>query len=369
MIIWGAFLLSIVCAFILYRFFTEYVVWWELILPPVLTVILIVFLKWGIELSQVTYQNHQSDLTEYTVYYEKWDEYIHKTCTRTDSEGNVTTYDCSYVDTHYPYWTVETIKGYEFRISQDEYNRLKNLFGNSIFVDMRRNYHRIDGDAYRSRWDGSIATSNTVYWNWYYENRVKASNGTVFNYQEISNEDVIQYQLYEYPTINSNLQSPVFLDPPNLIGDADKVKFSYLSGKFGSLKNVRLLILIYVNQPIDASFYQEWYWKGSNFNDFIITIGVNDSLNVNWARVISWTDNEYLKVSTKSYIENMDKLNLNLLYTNLDSNLTEYSHRDTEYFKYIPIEIPTWGIIMTYIFVILMNVGIAAWIIHNEHNA
>lgn len=158
------FIIPFVVALFLLLFFRKETMWWEYVVLIVPSVLIFLFTK----LCMVSY--NESD-TEYlggyitkVRYYEEWDEWVHKTCSRrvrtgTDSNGNATYrteyYDCSYRDYHPEHWSYFDNEEKERRIKEEEFDSVRVKFGSRpVFVDMNRNYYRIDGDAYDYHWGG-----------------------------------------------------------------------------------------------------------------------------------------------------------------------------------------------------------------------
>lgn len=101
-------------------------------------------------------------------------------------------------------------------------------------------------------------------------------------------------------------------------------------------------------------------------NEFVITVGVNDSSRVKWSRVISWTKNERLKTDVADYIRNQDSLNIHLLSSYLKTSLKRFERRDFEEFNYLTVEPPAYVIWIVWIVCVLMNIGMGLWITRND---
>lgn len=174
------FLIPFVVAAFLLIFFRKQTTWWEyavLIVPSILIGILMEF---------VFKQSNAAD-TEYLGsyvtrirHYDAWNEYIHRTCTRTVGSGKnqrTETYDCSYVDNHPERWTYFDARNKEeYFMTDNEFNVVRKILGTqSVFIDMHRDYYTKDGDAQEWAWDGSIENSYTLSSEHDYKNKVKAS--------------------------------------------------------------------------------------------------------------------------------------------------------------------------------------------------
>lgn len=374
MVIYGAFLIPFIVAFVLYKYFKRDTSWWEYFVPLIVSVILIISSKAIIETSQVSSKEYWGSFISKAEYFEEWDEWIDQTCTREcccDSKGencSTETYDCSYRLYHPAYWQITTTIGERINISESEYARVKKILGNESFQDLDRDYYRIDGDEYYSIWRRDSATAIPVTTLHYYENRVKAADQSVFHYGKVTKQDIEKYKLKEYPKIYNYYQMA------SVIGDssvdaliADK-KINYVNGLLGHKKEVRVFVLVFKNQPIEAALYQEWYWSGANMNEFVVCIGIDNDRNVKWCKPMSWTRSEILKVKVKSFVQEQGKLNLQeLAYFMQNSVDREFLRRDFAEFNYLTVEPPTWTVFLTYFLTLLVNIGLSWWIIHNEH--
>lgn len=373
MIIYGALIISIITTIILYFYFKHKTVWWEFFVPLLITFILILISKFTIEKIQVTCNEYWGSFVDRIEYYEDWNEYINQTCTRTcccDSKGScgTETYDCSYVQYHPPVWKIITTTNESIEITQNEYNNIKNKLGNEKFIELNRPSYTDDGDEYYCSWNKDSTTSIPVTTLHYYENRIKAADQSVFHFGKVNKDDIKKYDLKDYSYIVDDYKmSSVIGDNSNDAKLADE-KIQYLNGLFGHLKQVRIFVLIYKNQPIDAALYQEWYWFGGNMNEFVICIGIDNERNVKWCKPISWTRNEVLKADVKNFIQNQNKLNFQLIVDFIQKNISKgFERRNFKEFNYLTVEPPTWAIIFVYILTILVNIGLSYWIINNEY--
>ena len=371
--IWLAVLIPVIVAIFFLWFFHKQIVWWEIILPFAATILLIIIFKL-IGTSSVTkdYEYWGNYVTEVR-YYEPWDEYIHQTCSSTcccDDKGNnctTTYYDCSYVVNHSAEWVAVFNSGETENISQERYIKLKSQFNNSSFVDMDRNYHSYDGDMYKSIWKGNYEAFEFIASKTSYTNKVQASH-SVFNFPEVKPEMVKKYELYDYTEIQNWNKLNTILGYKGYVHnkETDK-KFDYINGLFGRSKEIRVWVLLFKNKPRNIAFMQEGYWKGGNKNELNICIGLDNSNKITWCHIFSWTESQAMKVRTRHFVEDMDKLNLNSLADYLFENIPKnWKRKHFSDFDYLTIETPTWAIITTYILVFLASIGINIWSIKNE---
>ena len=373
MIIYGAIFIPILTAIVLYIFFRHKTVWWEFSIPLGASFLFIVLMKFIIETAMVQSKEYWGSFISRIEYFEEWDEWIDQTCTRScccDSNGEncgTETYDCSYRLYHPPCWQIITSTEEVVSISQSEYNRLTKFFGNQKFTDMHRGYYTIDGDKYSCDWMRDSIKAIPVTTVHYYENRIKVADQSVFHFQEVDTGDVQKFKLKDYPGITDSYKQDAVLGDYSNDAKLANQKFKYINGLLGHKKEVRLFVLVFQNQPIDAGFYQEWYWSGANMNELAVGIGADYSRRVKWCHPISWTPAEKLKTDIKQFIISQDTLNLSALASYMQIQVDkQFIRRNFEEFDYLTVEPPTWAIALAYVMTILLNTGLSLWVITNE---
>lgn len=375
MIIYGAILIPILTAFILFLWFRHKTLWWEFAIPLGCSFLFIILMKLGIETSQVQCKEYWGSFISRIEYYEDWDEEV--SCRHsydcncsTDDEGNEdceTCYEHAYdVDYHSPYWQLITTTGETIGISETEYNRLAKIFLNQKFQELNRDYHSNDGDKYFCTWTGDSIKSIPVTTTHYYENKVKVADQSVFHFQKVDTSDIRRFRLKDYPAIVGYNQDALMGDYSADAKIANK-KFNYINGLLGGKKQVRIFVLVFQNQPIEAALYQEWYWSGANMNEFIVCIGTDYLRNVKWCYPISWTPAEKLKSDVKQFVIAQNKLDLCKLADYMQEQVNkQFVRKDFKEFDYLTVEPPTWAIVLTYILTFFINAGLSGWIIKNE---
>ena len=310
-------------------------------------------------------------------HYDEWDEWVKRTCSKevavgTDSDGNTiyetVYYDCSYRDYHPERWTYFDNNDEEhWLFYEEEFNYLLNHLGKptKVFVDMHRDYYRIDGDAQDYHWNGNRNTIYTLTYEHPYKNKVQNSRST-FNFTEISEEEADTLGLYNYPKIENLDQNPILTDLP--ISDKDVKTIKYLNGWYGKKHQFRNFVLIFKNQDIEISELQRSYWKGGNKNELVTCLGVDDSLHVKWCNAFSWCDAPTLEVKVESYFTKTDSLDFDdyfkLLTTCLENG--EWDRKEFADFDYIKTEITTTQEFILLILIVLYNIGMSVFIILNK---
>lgn len=275
-----------------------------------------------------------------TTYYEDWDEYVSKTCTRTytDSNGNTQTetYDCSYVDYHPEYYEIETTLK-TINITEDKFNELVAKFGNKSFVDMHRWYHSNDGDKYVSKWSGKHSELEPVTVQNHYENKLLAAS-SLFNFDDISDVEAEKLGLYKWPEVYTFNDNPI-LGHNNYQATTTLQKFN---ATHGAEQQIRVWLLVY-DKPHSIIQRQRSYWKGGKKNEIVLCLGYGG--RVNWADGFCWSPNGYtgndeLLLEWRNYCVNRTDIN------ECVNKFVELSHKwkrkEFKEFDYLTVNVPMW---------------------------
>jgi len=378
MIIWGSVLVPVITVVILLLFFKHQTVWWEFFIPVVVSLMLIGLCKSCSEGVQTRDTEYLGGYGVKAIYYEAWNErvpcshpkYCTRTVTRTGSDGRTYTstesYQCGHhhlydVDNHPPRWVLDDSNRGRHRISKSYFDSLTSRWKNKVFKDLNRSYHTRDGDSYVTAWDNNDDTLEPVVTTNTYKNRVQASD-SVFSYQEV---DPKMYGLFEYPEVNGYRCDSVL---GVLENKATASRYLNIwNAKLGRAKQVRMWMLIYVNQPMAAALEQESYWKGGNKNEVVVCIGVDKNSSLKWCHVFSWTEVESMKVRIRSEISSMEVLDVQKAAEVLVSNVQkDFRRKEFADFDYLTVEPPIKYVIMTFVLTVLVNVGLSVFVIKNN---
>ena len=362
------YIIPFITAMFLLIVFNKKMVWWEyaaLILPSLLFVLL----------TRVIMVSANSNDTEYLggyvnriTYYEPWDEMVHVRHTRTNSDGETEVYytwEREYHSERYTY--VDNESKWEHHLSKKEYETIKKRMGDkTVFRDMHRDYHRIDGDAYDIFWDGKVETLYDITTPHSYTNKIKASQSyTIFKMGDISSEEAKQIGLYEYPEIHSMNQNPII---GRNVSDEDKQRIKYINATYGEKYQFRTYILIYENKDITISEIQKAYWQNGNKNEFVLCLGVQRD-SVVWANAFSWCDEPRLEVKARDYFIQNPKLDINQYGEWLQTQIpTQWDRKEFEDFAYIRVGLSQGQYIALIIIMIILNIGISIFLVKNEFN-
>lgn len=373
MIIWFALVIPILAVVVLWWQFHRRIVLWELGILVAAPIALIAVSKFVIETAQVTDTEYWGGWAAKAEYYEDWNERVscrHPIpCSHRDKDGyslhpNDGYYHAYDVDYHPPYWQIVDSNGIVVDVSESTFRSLSARWNNRRFVDLGRSYHTNDGDKYVTAWDQKPETLEAVTTAHSYENRVQAST-SILNFKEV--EDPAALGLYEYPAVNGYTQRQLLGNAGADTAQAER-RLQYWNAVLGRKKQVRMFILVFKNAPLDTAMDQEAYWKGGNKNELVSCVGVDDAYGVQWAYVFSWSKSEDLKVEARNVLATQDALDLPGYIEWLAPEVEQRFERlPFATFSYITVEPPLWAVILVFVLTILVDAGIAVWVIMNEH--
>lgn len=373
---WAWLLIPVAAAILLLIFQGRRMTWWELVLPVVVGVFVILLCKVFSEAVQTRDKEYWTGYGVVAEYYESWDEEVpcthEKYRTETDRDGNKIEvfdgYEHSYdVDDHPPYWEITDNNDITIGISKSDFEGLAKRWGNRKFVELHRDYHSNDGDKYVTRWDNSDATMEVVTTIHSYENRVQVAS-SVFNFTDVSDDDRKSLELVEYPDVDD-------YDSPSIIGvdapdrrTADR-NLSVINAKLGKSKQVRIWIVLFRDKPLEAGILQEAYWKGGNKNELVLCIGLNPQSVVQWTYVFGWTPVEELKIALRDFVNQQrgKQVDLGAITPFLERSVSEqWVRKDFNEFDYLQVPLPWWNHLLIVIIMLLTTAGCSAWAVNNE---
>lgn len=360
------YIIPFITALFLLIVFNRKMVWWEylvLILPSLLFTLITQLIMVSVNSSDTEYLG---GYVNRITYYEPWDEMVHVRHTRTNSDGETEVYytwEREYHSERYTY--VDNESNWEHYLSKKEYEIIKKRMGNkAVFRDMHRDYHRIDGDAYDIYWDKTIEHLYDITTPHSYTNKIKASQShTIFKYSDISEEDAKELGLYEYPDINLMNQNPII---GRYASDKDKQRIKYINATYGKTHQFRVYMLFYEGKDIEISEQQKAYWQNGNKNEFVVCLGTQRD-SVVWCNPFSWCDEPKLEALTRDYFIQNPKVDIDAYGKWLQTQVpTKWKRKEFSDFEYIHIGLSKGQYIALIIIMILLNIGISAFLVMND---
>ena len=374
MVVYLAFLIPVIFGIVLFIFFRHKTQWWEVSIPMITTLVFVLIAKAICVHSLTSDEEWLGGYVSSVEYYQPWNERVScrhpiycTSCSGSGKNRSCRTYVCGHhhpydVDYHPEHWEAVTTLN-DFGISQSRYNKLVTQFGTGKqFVDLKRDFHTIDGDKYVTKWGNDDLTLEPVAQVETYENRPKASH-SIFHFQELDSSEIKQYKPFEYPEVIDHKQS-------TLLGYTNPQahhQLQVVNSELGASKQVRAFLLVFKNQPREAGYIQERYWQGGNMNEIVVCVGIDNDNNINWGHTFSWTESTGVKIKIRNEIESEDKLNLTSIINTIQDEIKfEWKRKDFKDFDYLNIDPTITQIIWIYVLTLLVNVGLAWWIIKNE---
>lgn len=331
MIVYGALIVVVIITAVFYFINPKEYKWWEFFIPILITLGMIVGVKAVIDHSSVLFSEYWGETIVSVFEQEPYNYWQHQTCSRqvpcgtyTDSNGNTHTqycteyYDCSHQVDVGPSWDCKTDLGNDYKITEHLYDSLLIVFGNKkSIINTHKNYDSNDRAVssngtkfqgmkvgkvsyiYEAQWPGTDETRKGVFTKHSYENRIKASDLSLFNIPIVTPEQADSMGLYNYPERVDKFYMPTILGQN--ISPSVQVDFRKLNAKFGPSNQLRLWILVFEDKPAITATYQENYWVKGNKNELVICIGKKGQ-EIQWAHAFSWGLNGTLTAEVASKV-------------------------------------------------------------------
>jgi hypothetical protein len=367
MIVWGALLIPLLTAVALYLLLHHRIVWWELLVPMGVCLLLVSAAKVTISSSQTSDTEYLTTWAASVEYHEPWSELVVKTRTTTDSNGNTTVEVYTEVEYHGPRWFLVGPGGRHFHTDRDTFEWLCGRWQSRVKRESVASGMVIqDGYRFTSHWPGSDETLYPVAFTGSYTNKVKAAP-SVFGHRKVGKEEKERLGLFDYTDVR-NWRQQMVLGSDN--SDWERA-LELANAKLGAAHQVRVWLLVFWNQPLEAAIAQENLWQGGNKNELVLCVGLDEQGRVTWGRVFSWTERETFKAEVRGLIE--DQLGQGFDGVKLVNGTAAlvpggWQRKEFKDFDYLTVEPPTWAVVLVYLLVTLTSVGIGVWAVGNEHN-
>lgn len=453
MIIFGALIVVLIVTAIFYFRDPKEYKWWEFGVPLVITLGLIFGAKAITDHMGVMFTEYWGETIVSVHEEEPWNEWIEQTCTETypcgtDSDGNTQyctrTYDCSYQADYGPEWYCKTDLGNKYDLTEKMHDELVALYGTGKKITKTRKNHsarsrcagsngtKFQGqtvgrtsNVYATLWPKNENTRKGVFTKHRYENRIKASDLSIFNIPVVSEAEADSMGLFEYPENIDIYKCPVILG--DNVSEETQDMFRRLNAKFGPANQLRLWILVFEDKPAITATYQENYWVKGNKNELVVCIGKKGN-EIQWAHSFSWALSGTLTAETAQKVLDLYELSIKTktgqtlpvaipimgeakkaiseatgidtaylppvlplgitqdniqetkksktpvltertweaYYKYLDSNLHKFERRSFEEFSYIKVDPKPWQVIVIYILALGISLGLNFYVSTNE---
>jgi len=196
------------------------------------------------------------------------------------------------------------------------------------------------------------------------------SNKIQTTFKPVDTSKIREFELFDYPVYDRFNYNPVLGLNNHLVS----WRLANWNARLGNAKQVHMLLLVYHNQPIETAKWQERYWKGGNKNEFILAISVGrpaeDTVDfIQWAKVISWTDQRGLKAQLESTISRMRFENginyIAVVDTMAVRVKNQFIRKNWHAFDNIKVRPSETAVIVTWILTLFISVGVGCFVVFN----
>lgn len=176
-----------------------------------------------------------------------------------------------------------------------------------------------------------------------------------------------------YPTVYDYYRNKPVLFKGVKISNKEKEQYNIavtnMLKTLGNKKQVNVVVVIANTARPEFGEYLRNEWHNGRKNDQVVVIGVTEYPKVEWSYAFGWSKD--LKVnSALSYdLNGLDELTPDLLVNTLQTNIQKhFKRRSMEEFKsYLwETKISWWAILLVVLVQIIVNVGIAFYMINND---
>jgi len=382
MLIFLAMLVPFITAIVLWFKFQHKTKWWEFFIPFGGSFVFALLMHFTTSFFQASRDEYWTGWITKASYTEAWNEKVYYNVRVADGTEKYTGSDGkrhsrtkyktvrkSRIDEHPPSWSACGSNGESYSISSSEYKDFVRRWGNESFEELNRNFYNKDGDRYNVLFNNRNEDMEVISSVHSYENKVAVSR-SVFKLQPVKEEDVKRLGLYDYPSIVDKWVIPSVLGD-NVPGFAQaERRLSVFNARYGASKELRVWLLVFKEQTLDAGYAQQNYWINGNMNELVICVGVDKDYKVTWGHAFSWCDNSEINVQGRNIVNDQigKRVELDSILDWIEEAVpTFWKRKEFEKdFDYLDVAPPTWAVILTFLFTIGLNVGISYWIVNNE---
>jgi hypothetical protein len=204
-----------------------------------------------------------------------------------------------------------------------------------------------------------------------FTNYIKAAPGSLFHAKLLLTKQYADklppYPSHIYDYYNINRVLSVGVPVPDLA--AWNTSVSHMMRKLGPQRHANVII-VFVNTA-DSSYVHalEGAWLGGKKNDIVVVIGTTTYPNIDWVRIMSWTDREVFKVQLRDDLEALKTVDrpavLGIIEKHTMSTFVRRSMKDFEYLQE-EIEPPLWVVVLAGIAGLITMLGSTYFFYRND---
>jgi hypothetical protein len=134
----------------------------------------------------------------------------------------------------------------------------------------------------------------------------------------------------------------------------------------GNSKQVNVVVLFTDVDTPDYLYSVKTKWLGGKKNDVVVIIGTPNYPDIEWVRVLSWTDSEIFKVELQDSIYDLKRIDkpdevVNIIKENVVSKFQRKHMKEFEYLKE-EITVDTWVYFLAYGLCLMLSVVFGVFI-------
>ncbi len=180
-----------------------------------------------------------------------------------------------------------------------------------------------------------VAKSNS------YTNYIKAAPDSLFN--TLADQKALSQFAGKVPAYPANIYDYHYLDRVLALGvNVPDVaswnrKLAEALRQLGPTRQVNIVLVLTAERDPQFADAIRAAWLGGKKNDVVVVLGVGENLAIDWARVVSWTDNELFKVQLRDELAELKTLErdavLELITKHVAAGFKRKPMADFEYLK------------------------------------
>lgn len=349
--------------FLYYKFRNE-VSWWEWILPPGVSILAIFFCQSLCDYALSSDTEFHGGIATKCVWDESWTETYYEMVTETDSRGNTSTHMETRTRYHSDEYKVEDTNGYNVSVDKEHYKKLRSKWNNEKAEHPWRSGQSSWGDGRRftTLWPNTEEDQVPCFTAHRYENRIVRSR-SLFKLKIPTENEKKKFALVDYPEIYDYHYQKSIIGWQNRKAEESLTRFN---SEYGRIKQVRVFIIVFVNQPLEAGFKQQALWQNANKNELVLCLSVSKANMIDWVYPFCW-DNDKLKIDLREAIAEQKELDMEkVVQTTTKLVLEEFHRKSFKDFEYVTLDPPGWAVGLCFVFIVFVNVGVALWVIYNQ---